>query len=148
MLESMPQAPAFAIGRRRTDVPARNPLVAALVATLVTGFGALPPERRDEAWPAVPDPEVRGRCVNRERKAAMWSPPSASTPGATPTLRASPRRSPIAELPGCRAESSGVPGPGGACAKPRRCGRRAPRHRRLPPAPPARGGVPRAPARA
>ncbi|MFD7094269.1 helix-turn-helix transcriptional regulator [Streptomyces xanthophaeus] len=64
LLESMPQTPAFVIGRR-TDILAWNPLF----ATLVTDFGALPPERRNKAWLVFLDPQVRGRFVNWERKA-------------------------------------------------------------------------------
>lgn len=64
LLESMPQTPAFVIGRR-TDILAWNPLF----AHLVTDFGALPPERRNKAWLVFLDPEVRGRFVNWERKA-------------------------------------------------------------------------------
>lgn len=64
LLESMPQTPAFVIGRR-TDILAWNPLF----ATLVTDFGALPPERRNKAWLLFLDPQVRERFVNWERKA-------------------------------------------------------------------------------
>lgn len=64
LLESMPETPAFVVGRR-TDVLAWNPLF----ATLVKDFGALPPERRNKAWLVFLDPEVRGRFVNWERKA-------------------------------------------------------------------------------
>lgn len=64
LLESMPQTPAFVIGRR-TDILAWNPLF----ARLVIDFGALPPERRNKAWLVFLDPEVRGRFVNWERKA-------------------------------------------------------------------------------
>lgn len=64
LLESMPETPAFVVGRR-TDILAWNPLF----ATLVKDFGALPPERRNKAWLLFLDPEVRGRFVNWERKA-------------------------------------------------------------------------------
>ncbi|MEU3059345.1 helix-turn-helix transcriptional regulator [Streptomyces subrutilus] len=64
LLESMPETPAFVVGRR-TDILAWNPLF----ATLVTDFGALPPEHRNKAWLVFLDPEVRGRFVNWERKA-------------------------------------------------------------------------------
>lgn len=64
LLESMPETPAFVVGRR-TDVLAWNPLF----AILVKDFGALPPERRNKAWLVFLDPEVRGRFVNWERKA-------------------------------------------------------------------------------
>ncbi|MET9607657.1 helix-turn-helix transcriptional regulator [Streptomyces sp. NPDC006512] len=64
LLESMPDTPAFVLGRR-TDVLAWNPLF----ATLVTDFAALPPERRNKAWLVFLHPEVRGRFVNWETKA-------------------------------------------------------------------------------
>ncbi|MFD8981609.1 helix-turn-helix transcriptional regulator [Streptomyces sp. NPDC059564] len=64
LLESMPETPAFVVGRR-TDVLAWNPLGAALL----TDFGALPPERRNKARLVFLDPDVRGRYVNWETKA-------------------------------------------------------------------------------
>ncbi|MFD3717988.1 helix-turn-helix transcriptional regulator [Streptomyces sp. NPDC058674] len=64
LLESMPETPAFVVGRR-TDILAWNPLF----ATLVKDFGTLPPERRNKAWLVFLDDEVRGRFVNWERKA-------------------------------------------------------------------------------
>ncbi|MGW0392429.1 helix-turn-helix transcriptional regulator [Streptomyces sp. NPDC003042] len=64
LLESMPDTPAFVLGRR-TDILAWNPLFAALV----TDFAALPPERRNKAWLVFLHPEVRGRFVNWETKA-------------------------------------------------------------------------------
>ncbi|CAM5629662.1 DNA-binding protein [Streptomyces avidinii] len=64
LLESMPETPAFILGRR-TDILAWNPLF----ATLITDFAALPPERRNKAWLVFLHPEVRGRFVNWERKA-------------------------------------------------------------------------------
>ncbi|MEU7555757.1 helix-turn-helix transcriptional regulator [Streptomyces sp. NPDC044571] len=64
LLESIPQTPAFVIGRR-TDILAWNPLFAALI----TDFGALAPEQRNKARLVFLDPGVRGRYVNWEAKA-------------------------------------------------------------------------------
>ncbi|MET9958633.1 helix-turn-helix transcriptional regulator [Streptomyces sp. NPDC006326] len=64
LLESIPQTPAFVIGRR-TDILAWNPLFAALI----TDFGALAPEQRNKARLVFLHPGVRGRYVNWEAKA-------------------------------------------------------------------------------
>lgn len=64
LLDSIPDTPAFVVGRR-TDVLAWN----ALAATLLTDFDDLPPEHRNKAWLVFRHAEVRSRFANWEVKA-------------------------------------------------------------------------------
>ncbi|MFI5529545.1 helix-turn-helix transcriptional regulator [Kitasatospora sp. NPDC051853] len=66
LLDSMPDTPAFVLGRR-TDILAWNELFAAL---LTVDLDALPPAQRNKTWLAFCHPVVRERYVNWERKAA------------------------------------------------------------------------------
>ncbi|WP_406299075.1 helix-turn-helix transcriptional regulator [Embleya sp. NBC_00888] len=64
LLASMPETPAFVMGRR-TDLLAWNPLF----ATLFIDVDTVPIERRNKAWLVIRDERLRARYVNWETKA-------------------------------------------------------------------------------